>query len=179
MQTIFIIFCHPCDTSLNFYIKNRIVQVLSLQEMNIIETSIYHEKEKIENKDLIFIEEQRQNIEESDFILIQFPVYFYNFPALLHEFWMLVVMQHPQIISQKKILVSCTLGASRQDYIEGGSRGSLENAFSALFNILFKNSFFMDPLFVFKDEYTINSENKFQEIDSLFQNISSWPSKLL
>lgn len=179
MQTIFIIFCHPCETSLNLYIKNRIAQGLISQEMNIRETIIYNVKEKIENKDLSFISDQRRNIEESDLILIQFPVYFSNFPALLHEYWMLVVIHHPQIINNKKILLSCTLGASRQDYSEGGARGSLENAFSALFSILFKNSIFLDPLFLFKDEYTINSEKRFKEIDNLIQNISTWPSKLL
>jgi putative NADPH-quinone reductase len=179
MSKALIIFCHPCLKSLNFYLKSLIKEKLEKNLFEVKETQIYEHLEKISNNTLSFYEEEREKIRESDLIVLQFPVYFENFPALLQMFWVKVLEGLSNGLTGKKVLVSCTLGGRHQDYCEEGGRDSLEGSLGELFQIVFKGSELLQPLCLFKDEYS-NTElfhKKLQKISFFLERISEWPKK--
>lgn len=180
---VFIVFCHPCTVSLNSVVKETIKNSLELKNFHIVESTLYEQIENIRNKSADFVESELEKIRNCKLIVLQYPTYFASFPALLQDYLLLLTTSDPQCFSGKKVLVSSTFGGTRNDYTEGGCRGSLEYSMGDLYKIIFGKTgcYFLQPIQFFRDEYEV--PQKFTErikwIQEKLSNIEDWPLKSL
>lgn len=178
-----IVLCHPSKVSLNNIVKETIKNSLELQNFHVIESFLYEQVENIRNKSAEFVDNELEKIRNSSLIVLQFPTYFVSFPALLQDYIWLLTARDPLCFSGKKILVSSTFGGTREDYNEGGCRGSLEYTMGELYKITFGKTgcHFLQPIQFFRDEYEvpIKFNNRINWIEDKLNKIEAWPLKSL
>jgi putative NADPH-quinone reductase len=180
MSNILIVFCHPCSSSLNSYIKSVFVQVLS-SHGKLAESNVYEDYNNKLTTAAEYIPNELLKIQAADVIIFQFPVYFGGFPALLHDWYLRVIEQNRDCFSGKKIIISCTLGGRRDFYNESGDRGSLDAYFESYWDLYFRSkaAIMLQPYCIFFDEFTVPETLgvRVSELTEKLKRFEEWPVK--
>lgn len=86
----------------------------------------------------IDVKAEQEHLQNADTIILQFPIYWYSVPALLKK-WIEDVLTADFAyganakLQGKKIILSCTCGASKADFsVEGKQKNTIENYLFAL-----------------------------------------------
>ena len=76
----------------------------------------------------IDVKKEQEKLLRADFIILQFPMFWYNAPALMRQ-WFESVLEHGfaygskgKFLEGKKLMLSITTGSPVEDYREGGKQ---------------------------------------------------------
>ena len=179
MSKTFLVLCHPLETSLNSAVFQMLRGELEKSGKAVAYSDLYRDNYFPGMMDQKYYEGEVQKIQESDMVILQFPMYFSGFPAVLQDWIIEVLLKNPQVIEGKKVLLSITAGGSQSDYSCTGDRGSLDKILSPLLDFVFKDSFLLQPFIIFSCNGS-NREGISKKISFLqgeVPNFSNWPVK--
>ena len=182
MEKVLIVVCHPLDNSLNHSLKNIYVEKLTNKGFFVHVSDLYKDNYNPKTLTEDYISSEISKISSSSFIILQFPIYFLSFPALLHDWIIKILLKNKSVLANKKILISATLGGSKEDYSATGSRKSLDSLINPLFfHIFTKNEgLLLQPFLIFSSNSLSKLQilQKFEELESKLENFVLWPEKL-